>query len=661
MGEQPEAKSPKKHICMGLLAHVDAGKTTFSEQLLYLMGVTRKVGRVDNQDTVLDNDTIEKKRGITIFAGSAYFDYKEARYYLLDTPGHTDFAAEAERAASVLDYAILLINGSAKVQAHTITLFRMLERYHIPTFIFINKCDMPDVNVAEVFESVKEKLSPRILLWDDGNLETMAEAIADLDDEFAEKYLEDEWTKEDLNATVRKLIKKRELFLVGYGSALRNQGIMEFFDLFHRYTESTYEQKNMAPMQARIYKIQYDDRQNRLTWLKILKGTLHVKNTLNVQKSHSAEVVTEKINELYYCFGNHQVAASEAKAGDLVVVSGLKTPISGALLGAGADEATPYFVPTLQSAIHYPKEVSITKMLAILRQLEEEEPQLRVNYEGETEQILISVMGKIQLEVLEQILRERFSIAVTFEKPKILYQETIRTPIMGYGHFEPLRHYAEVNLRLEPLPSGSGIQFSSECHVDILGLNWQRLIETHVFEKNHRGILTGSPLTDVKVVLVNGRSHIKHTEGGDFREATYRAIRQGLEKAQNVLLEPYYEFEITADSDYLGKILSDIQRMSGEFEPAQIRNHSITIKGSGPVSEFMEYPTQLIALTKGMGNIFFQYAGYRPCHNAQEVITHIGYDKNTDANNVSCSIFCSHGTSFVVSWDEAENYMHCLH
>lgn len=645
----------------GIFAHVDAGKTTFSEQLLYQMGVTHKAGRVDDKNTVMDTNEIEKQRGITIFSGQAYFDYQGERYYFLDTPGHADFAAEAERSVSVLDYAILLISASAGVQAHTITLFHMLEVYHVPTFIFINKCDMPDIQLNLILKSIHENLTEQAFFWNESNLAQMAECIADLDDDFAELYLEDEWKEADLTDAVISLIKDRKFFPVLYGSALRNVGMDKFFEVFHKYTQTNYESKLQSSFSAISYKIQYDDRQVRWTCMKILSGKLKVRDGFSFAISNKSESSEEKINEIRFCWGKHQQTALEARAGDLIIVSGLKTPIAGSCIGMNQSIAPTYFMPALQSVVHFPSELPTTTMLSVLRQLEAEDPQLHVVYEPETEQILLSVMGKIQLEVLEQVLRDRFSIEVTFDKPNILYKETILNPVMGYGHFEPLGHYAEVNLRLEPLPRGCGITFSSECHVDLLALNWQRLIETHVFEKMHRGILTGSPLTDVKVVLVIGRSHLKHTEGGDFREATYRAIRQGLEKAQNQLLEPYYEFEITASSNYLGRILSDIQRMSGEFEAPTVQENMVNIHGFGPVSEFLEYSTELISFTKGRGSIALWSAGYRPCHNQQEIIEKIAYNKNADANNVSCSVFCSHGTSFVVNWDEAENYMHCLH
>lgn len=633
----------------GIFAHVDAGKTTFSEQLLFQMGMTRHLGRVDDKNTMLDTHEIEKQRGITIFSGMAHFDYQGDRYYFLDTPGHADFAAEAERAVSVLDYAILLISASAGVQAHTITLFRMLTQYQVPVFFFLNKCDMPDISIETVMQGIHNRLTPNAHLW--GNEEKLAEVAADFDDAFAELYLEEMWNASDLQKTVTKLIQERQFFPVLYGSALKNQGIREFFEVFHAYTKTNYEEKTNLDLAARCFQIQYDDKQTRWTFLKVTQGTLQVKDSFSNE---------EKINEIRFFLGTRSENVKQAGAGDLIAVSGLKNVQAGQGLGQTQTHSTPYFVPALQSVVQFPNEIHTTTMLSVLRQLEAEDPQLHVVYEPQTEQILISVMGKIQLEVLEEILKKRFSIAVQFGTPKILYQETILSPVMGYGHFEPLRHYAEVNLRLEPLPAGSGIAFESECHVDTLALNWQRLIETHVFEKQHKGVLTGSLLTDVKVVLVNGRSHLKHTEGGDFRESTYRAIRQGLEKAKSQLLEPYYEFEILAENDSLGRILSDIQKLSGEFDNPEMNERMVKIHGFGPVATFMEYPTQLTAFTKGMGNIVLWSAGYRPCHNAEEVIAEIGYNRSTDLDNVSCSVFCSHGTSFVVNWDEAEAYMHCL-
>lgn len=643
----------------GIFAHVDAGKTTFSEQLLYDMGMVRKAGRVDNRDTVMDTHEIEKQRGITIFSGQAHFDYKGDCYYFLDTPGHTDFAAEAERAASVLDYAILLVSAPAGVQAHTITLFRMLERYQIPVFLFVNKCDMPDVDMAQVVGEIHRRLTPHAYLYEGQTKDSLAELAADLDDVFAERYLEDDWDEEELQATLTGLIGERKLFWILNGSALKNQGIREFFDVFHRYTQTNYGEKKQEPFSAKIYKIQYDDNRTRFSCMKVLSGHVAVKDMFSFVQA-DGETSEEKINEIRFCLGEKQQSAASAEAGDLILTAGLKTPRAGSWLGVNRVEQPSYFVPALQSAIHVDVSVHTSTLLAVLRQLEEEDPQLHVVYEAETEQILLSVMGKIQLEVLENVLRNRFGIEAMFDRPSILYKESIAEAVMGYGHFEPLRHYAEVHLRLEPLPEGSGVQFASECHVDRLALNWQRLIETHVREKVHRGILTGAALTDVRIVLVDGRAHVKHTEGGDFREATYRAIRQGLEKAKNRLLEPYYGFEITAESGYLGRILSDVQRMAGEFEPPQMNEGYVCVRGTVPVEEFLDYPTQLAALTKGMGNVVCWAIGYRDCHNAQQVIEEIGYDKDNDLHNVSCSVFCSHGSSFVVRWDEAETFMHCL-
>ncbi len=650
---------------IGIFAHVDAGKTTFTEQLLYLTGRLRNLGRVDYKTSSMDNDEIEQKRGITIFADQGVFYYKNDTYYIIDTPGHMDFSAETERAVSALDYAVLLISGSPGVQAHTTTLYRLLKEYSIPMFIFINKSDMENFDLNLILNDIKNKLTGDILYInsvDDIMSQDTAEFAAERDERFLESYLEEEYTAESIHEIIIDLIKNRICFPVMSGSALKGTGIDNFLETFSHLSRTDYEDKENASFVGKVYKIRHDYKGNRLTFIKALSGRLSIKDEFSFVKNEIT--FSEKVNEIRIYNGKKFENRNEVTAGDVFAVIGLKSPVCGTIIKAEKTKIENInnfrLTAALKSKIKILDKTDVTLVVEKLRILEAEDPMLSISYQKETQDILISVMGKIQLEVLEQVIASRFGISVTFEKPQVEYRETIKSDVMGFGHFEPLRHYAEVQLRLEPGSRGSGITFESECHVDNLAVNYQKTIENHVFEKIHKGILTGSPITDIKIILVNGRSHIKHTEGGDFREATYRAIRQGLEKAESVLLEPFYSFEIYADENYLGRILSDIQKLRGTCEQPVLTCGNVFIKGRGPVESFMEYSLELVSFTKGTGSIGLMYEGYDLCENANEVIVRIGYDKVRDVENTSTSVFCAKGVSFTVPWNEAEKHMHTI-
>lgn len=696
---------------IGILAHVDAGKTTFSEQLLYHTGSIRNLGRVDEKTSTLDHNEIEQNRGITIFSGQGNFTYHGDTYYLIDTPGHTDFAAETERAISILDYAIVLISGSSGVQAHTVNLFHLLKLYQIPAFFFINKMDMEGIDLDAVFQEIQNKLTKDAL-----NITSIpvyspavAEFIADREDAFMETYLNEVVTDEIQKRALTALIKSQHCYPVLCGSALKNKGVDQFLNVFSSYTETDYEateniitenkiieddaskddsmevvtteydtSKNTI-MSAdslkdstmkydtknelfigKVYKITHEENGNRITYLKALKGKLEIKTEFTFDQG--GEHITEKINEIRIYNGKKFEVTNTIVAGDVCAVTGLKSAQCGSLLKSGKvnykEKVNFHLSSGLQSKVHILDDTDLSTCMAKLRILEAEDPMLTVTYQKETEEILLHIMGKIQLEVLTSTLFSRFGIRVEFEKPQIQYKETIGESVVGYGHFEPLRHYAEVQIRIEPNQRGMGITFASECPVDILAANYQSLIETHIFEKVHKGILTGYPLTDVHIVLQSGRAHIKHTEGGDFREATYRAVRQGLEKIPSIVLEPYYQFDIYMDESHIGRVLSDIQKMRGEFEAPEQMGQSVHIHGRGPIETFMEYPLELTSFTRGTGSISLVFDGYDICQNQEEVVERIGYQKDKDTENTSRSVFCAKGTSFTVSWDEAEDYMH---
>lgn len=650
---------------IGILAHVDAGKTTLSERLLYYTGSIRNLGRVDYRTSFLDTNEAEKNRGITIFAGQADFVYKGDTYYLIDTPGHADFSAETERSVAALDYAILLIGGSSGVQAHTMALFRLLESNRIPTFIFINKTDAEGFSLEHVLSEIDNKLTHDILPFNSAGLPEalLFEFLADRDDEFLKAYMEDACTEDMVRLCIIKLVKEFRCFPVISGSALKGEGIDRLLELLSDLSETNYEAlESDTAFSGKVYKIRHDDNGNRLTFIKALNGKLKVKDEFLFEQD--GEAYKEKVNEIRIYNGQKFEYKNTASAGDVFAVTGLRTPVCGTVLESGKTGYRPsdgsYFNTALQSRIKIPDGTNTAVLMEKLRMLEAEDPMLSISFQEESGEILLNIMGNIQLEVLTEEIAARFGITAEFEKPKVLYKETITAPVVGYGHFEPLRHYAEVQLRLEPLERGSGIRYKSECPVDDLARNYQNLIGTHVFERSHKGVLTGSAIADIRVVLQKGRAHIKHTEGGDFREATYRAIRQGLEKAASVVLEPFYQFDIYAEESYVGRVMADIQKMKGTFDPPEALNHIVHVHGRGPVASFMDYSTELVSFTKGTGSISFRFDGYDLCQNPEEVIESIAYDKERDTENTSWSVFCAKGTSFTVPWNEAEHYMHTI-
>lgn len=644
---------------IGIFAHVDAGKTTFTEQLLYLTGSIKSLGRVDHKTSSMDTSDIEQKRGITIFASEGYFNYKDDTYYIIDTPGHIDFSAETERSVSALDYAILLISGSSGVQAHTTTLFRLLKDYNIPVFIFINKTDIEGFNLQTVMNEIKARLTNDIIYLssaEDIVSNDVLEHAAMYDESFMEAYLNEDYDSDKAYDVITDLVKERQLFPATSGSALKEKGIDTFLKIFSKLTQTDYHNREKSPFKGKVYKILYDEKGTRLTFIKSSSGKLNIKDEFVFVRGE--DKFSEKVNEIRQYNGRKYEIKNEISAGDVFAVVGLKAPVCGMSLESGEtviDHVNGFkLTAALKSRVKVLDNTDLVTIMEKLRILEDEDPMLSVSHNKETGDILISVMGKIQLEVLEQIIVSRFGISVTFEAPQVEYKETIAEAVTGYGHFEPLRHYAEVRLRLEPAERGSGIVFESECHVDNLALSFQNLVKSHVFEKIHRGVVTGSPITDIKIILTDGRSHIKHTAGGDFREATYRAIRQGLEKAKTIILEPYYSFEIYAEETHIGRIMSDVQKMRGTCEPTALDNGNVCIKGRGPVESFMEYSTELVSFTKGTGSISLMYDGYDLCGNSDEVIDKIGYDKERDIENTSTSVFCAKGVSYTLPWYEAE-------
>lgn len=668
-----EPKTVKKNLCIGLLAHVDAGKTTFCEQLLCKAGAIRQPGRVDRGSTVMDTEPIERQRGITIFAGQAFFEYQGKTFYLLDTPGHVDFCAEAERAASVLDCGLILLDATKEAAAHTATLFHLLERQRIPAFFFINKTDLEGACAERVLASVRERLTEDVFLLGpghgldpNGELDfsgPLGEFAAERDEGLLEAYLEGGISREEGIRALAGLVRQRKAYLALAGSALRDEGVGEFLQVLSCLGETDCREE--GDLRARVYKIRRDAKGRRLVFARILSGSVKVKDELVTGWDEEGRPVREKVNELFFVQGDRYIPVPQAPAGSLAAFLGPRLPVCGNLIGGEPGQEQEYrFVPVLESRA-MPLGGSLHALLSALKALEDEEPQLHVKsvrLPDGSEQVLTGVMGKVQLEVLKELLRERFNIEADFGPPRVLYRETLLEPVTGCGHYEPLRHYAEVILRLEPGEEGSGVTFESRCHVDRLGANYQSLIRTHVLERAHRGVLTGFPLTDVRVILLDGRAHLKHTEGGDFRQAVYRAVRHGLEKARDKcrLLEPWYEFEITAPAANGGRVLADIQKRGGRAGAPKRLGEQVMIRGAAPAASFMDYAQELASLTRGMGSVFMVNGGFRPCHNERQAIEACGYDSGADTENPASSVFCSHGAGYTVNWQEAEGLMHCL-
>ena len=654
MGFTSENK-PEKQITMGILAHVDAGKTTLSEGILYTCKAIRKLGRVDHQDAFLDTNTLERNRGITIFSKQAECTLGEFGITLLDTPGHVDFSAEMERTLQVLDYGILVISGADGVQGHTETLWRLLSRYQIPVFLFINKMDQPGTDRETLLVELKEKLDTNCVDFSaDQTSEDWKEQVAVCDEQVMEAYLEGE---EISRVQIQKMIWERKLFPCYFGSALKLTGVKEFLeDLKLRIRESSYPES----FGAKIYKITRDSQGERLSHMKITGGALKVKSVLSNGKpgERGEGIWQEKVNQIRIYSGEKYTMVSEVKAGTVCAVTGLTATYPGQGLGSEQASDMPVLEPVLSYRIGLPEEVNGHQALLQLRQLEEEEPLLHIVWNGTLGEIYAQVMGEVQIEILKSLIKERFGMTVTFDEGNIVYKETILEPVEGVGHFEPLRHYAEVHLLLEPGETGSGLIFAADCSEDVLDRNWQRLILTHLEEREHKGVLIGAPITDMKITLLTGRAHIKHTEGGDFRQATYRAVRQGLRKAKSQLLEPYYEFRLEVPSEQVGRSMTDIQKMLGEFDPPKTEGEMTVLTGSAPVVTMRDYQKEVISYTSGRGRLSCTLKGYYPCHNQEEVVEAVGYDPEADLENPTGSVFCAHGAGFVVNWDQVEDYMH---
>lgn len=652
--QERESHKPKKQICTGLLAHVDAGKTTLSEGMLFLSGSIRTLGRVDSQNTFLDMYEPERARGITIFSKQAVCSWKNVDISLLDTPGHVDFSAEMERTLQVLDYAILIIGITDGVQGHTQTLWRLLKQYHIPVFLFINKTDrlqqdeLEQIHKPALLAQLHAQLDGSCVDFSGSDEEAFYDALAMCSEEAMEQFLEHDCVQTD---RIQNMILRREVFPCYFGSALRLTGVEEFLDGFARYTKEPQYPQQFA---AKVFKIARDEKGNRLTYLKITGGSLKVRTVLHGKEDRWEE----KISQIRVYSGARFEAVGEVQAGTICAVTGLTQTKPGEGLGKEPDSMQPLLVPVLTYQILLPDGCDAAVMLPKLRQLEEEEPQLHIVWEEELQEIQAQLMGEVQLEILTGMIKERFGVLVEFGPGNIVYKETIADPVEGVGHFEPLRHYAEVHLLLEPGERGSGMQFEADCSEDILDKNWQRLVLTHLNEREHKGVLTGSALTDMKITLLTGRAHLKHTEGGDFRQATYRAVRQGLMQAQSVLLEPYYDFVLELPEQMVGRAMTDIENMHGRPGLPQLENNMAVLTGSAPVVTMSGYQKQVTEYTRGLGRLQCTLKGYEPCHNTEEVLQRLRYDPMSDLGNPSSSVFCAHGAGFVVEWYEVKDYMH---
>ena len=657
-----ERKTGKRVLNVGLLAHVDAGKTTLSESILYQSGAIRNLGRVDHQDAFLDTDEMERERGITIFSKQAVLTWKDTEITLLDTPGHVDFSAEMERVLQVLDCAVLVISGADGVQGHTETLWKLLTRYGIPVFLFVNKMDQEGTDCGKLLAELKSRFSEGCI--DFGRVETGAEEvieeIAVCDEQTMEEYLE---KGSVAAASIRRLVAERKIFPCYVGSALKEDGVEDFWNGVQKYTR---EPKRPAEFGAKVFKIARDEQGNRLTYMKITGGSLKAKTMLSSRAKGQAlpgvrqqqEDWEEKADQLRLYSGAKYTTITEAEAGTICAVTGLTRTYPGEGLGIESESELPVLEPVLNYQIQLPDDCDPHQMLQKLRQLEEEEPELHILWDSQLGEIHAQLMGEVQIEILKKLIWDRFHVAVEFGTGSIVYKETVAEPVEGVGHFEPLRHYAEVHLLIEPGEPGSGCQFFTACSEDVLARNWQRLILTHLEEKEHIGVLTGSPLTDVQITLLTGRAHAKHTEGGDFRQATYRAVRQGLRKARNILLEPHYEFRLEVPAEMIGRAMADVQKMQGSFESPETDGTTAVLKGTAAVSQMRDYQKEVVAYTHGTGKLFCTLKGYAPCKNQEEIVQKAAYDPESDLENPTGSVFCAHGAGFVVPWDQVEDYMH---
>lgn len=651
-----------KQLTLGILAHVDAGKTTLSEALLFTAGAIRKAGRVDKKDAFLDNYELERERGITIFSKQAVFSYEDLRITLLDTPGHVDFSTEMERTLQVLDAAVLLISAADGVQSHTRTLWKLLESYQVPVFLFVNKMDQPGADQEKILAGIQNQLSGNCVDFTplvgaaateskgaalEADMQEAMEAVAICDEELLNSFLTDGRISQ---GQLREKIAERKVFPCLFGSALRLQGIEALLSAIEAYApEKTYPEA----FGARVFKVTRDSQGSRLTHMKITGGTLKAKMELTC-----AEDKTEKVNQIRVYSGERFEAVNEAAAGSVCAVTGLLGTMAGQGLGMEKNLESPFLTPVLSYCLLLPEGTDPMAVMPKLKELEEEDPALSFTWEEELKEIHVHVMGEVQMEILKVLIRERFGLEIAFGKGRIVYKETIADTVEGVGHFEPLRHYAEVHLLLEPGEPGSGLQFETDCSEDILARNWQRLILTHLEEKQHRGVLTGSVITDMKITLVSGRAHQKHTEGGDFRKATYRAVRQGLMEAMSVLLEPYYEFRLEIPEEMTGRAMTDMERLFADFTLAERAEGRCVLTGCAPVETMRDYQKEVYAYTRGQGSLTVRLKGYMPCHNADEVIEERHYDPEADLRNPAGSVFCSHGAGFVVPWNQVKEYMH---
>ena len=649
MRETERMESTRKQIVLGILAHVDSGKTTLSEAMLYRAGVTRRLGRVDHKDAFLDTDALEKARGITIFSKQALLTAGDTDITLLDTPGHVDFSTETERTLQVLDYAVLVVSGTDGVQSHTETLWRLLRRYHVPTFVFVNKMDLPGMERQELLAQLNRRLGEGFVDFGAEQADR-DEALALCDENLMDRMLD---AGQLQDADLIPAIARRHVFPCWFGAALKLEGVDALLDGLDRYTRPA---PALEAFGAKVFKVSQDEQGARLTWLRVTGGELKAKAQLTGEAD--GEPWAEKANQLRLYSGAKYTLAEAIGPGQVCAVTGLTKARPGEGLGAERDSDLPVLEPVLSYQVLLPEGADVHAALGKLHRLEEEEPQLHVVWNETLGEIHVQLMGEIQLEVLRSLLAERFGLEVEFGPGGILYKETITEPMEGVGHYEPLRHYAEVHLKLEPLPRGSGMQFAADCREEVLDKNWQRLVLTHLEEKQHLGVLTGSPLTDVKITLIAGRAHLKHTEGGDFRQATWRAVRQGLMQAESVLLEPYYAFRIEVPAEQIGRAISDVRLMSGTFSSPETHGDMAVLAGRAPVATMRDYPAEVAAYTRGRGRISCSVAGYDTCHNAQEVIAESGYDPTRDLDNTPDSVFCAHGAGTVIPWDRVRDYMH---
>ena len=633
---------------IGLLAHVDAGKTTLSEALLYVSGAKRTLGRVDHGSAHLDTHSLERARGITIFSKQARLFTKNRDITLVDTPGHVDFSAEAERTLQILDCAVLVISGTDGIQAHTVTLWRLLERYGVPTFLFINKMDLPGCDRQKLMAQLQQELSSGCVDFG-GSADEIAEAAALCDEALLETYLQ---TGTVTAGNLRGLVAGRKLFPCCFGAALKTEGVAQLLEVLDTYAPAAGGGEAFG---GRVYKISRDPQGARLTWLRVTGGGLKVRDSLRYVNS-KGEPCEEKVLQIRLYSGDKFTAAESVAAGELCAVTGLSGTFAGQGLGSESAGAPPVLEPVMTYRVELPAGCDATAVLPKLRQLEEEDPQLHILWEGGN--IHVQIMGKVQLEIFRELVAQRFGLQIGLDTGRIFYKETIENTVEGVGHFEPLRHYAEVHLLLEPLPRGAGLRFGSVCSADVLEVSYQSLIMSHMSEKQHKGVLTGAPITDMKITLLVGKAHLKHTEGGDMRQATYRAIRQGLMQAKSVLLEPWYDFTLTLPTPTVGRAITDIRAMGGDFDAPESAGSLATLKGRVPAAELGDYADVLASYTQGQGRLQIALRGYEPCHNPEAVIAAAGYDPEADVENTPDSVFCAHGAGFNVKWNEVKNYMH---